>query len=110
MLRQLILISLVITTIAVSSACADDPFALGVRETPHLSPAEEQKLFKLPPGFEIQLIAAEPEIQKPLNLAFDAKGGCGSPTRWNIPMLLRSIRGPRLDQDSRRHQQRRPGR
>ncbi len=48
-----------------------DPFAAGVRTTPWLAPADEQKKFKLPPGFEIELIAAEPQIQKPLNIAFD---------------------------------------
>jgi putative heme-binding domain-containing protein len=37
-------------------------------------PAEEKALFHLPPGFEIQLVAAEPEIQKPMNVAFDAAG------------------------------------
>src|SRR5436190_247924 len=52
----------------------DDPFAAGVRTTPRLSPAEEQKQFKLPPGFEINLVAAEPDIQKPLNMAFDERG------------------------------------
>lgn len=52
----------------------DDPFAAGVRTTPWLSPADEQKAFKLPPGFEIQLVAAEPDIQKPLNMAFDERG------------------------------------
>src|SRR3954453_3302159 len=52
----------------------DDPFAAGVRTTPWLSPAEEQKQFKLPPGFEINLVAAEPDIQKPLNMAFDERG------------------------------------
>ncbi|HUE73259.1 MAG TPA: PVC-type heme-binding CxxCH protein, partial [Pirellulaceae bacterium] len=52
----------------------DDPFAAGVRPTPWLKPEEEQKLFKLPEGFEIQLVAAEPDIQKPLNMAFDEKG------------------------------------
>lgn len=57
-----------------SSTFGQDPFALGVRETPHLKPAESQQQFKLPPGFEIQLVAAEPQIQKPLNMAFDAKG------------------------------------
>ena len=35
---------------------------------------EQLKMFHLPPGFEIQLVAAEPEIQKPLNLTFDAVG------------------------------------
>jgi putative heme-binding domain-containing protein len=53
---------------------ADDPFASGVRTTPWLSPADEQKAFQLPPGFEINLVAAEPDIQKPLNMAFDERG------------------------------------
>ncbi len=45
-----------------------------VAETDPLSPAEEQKKFKLPPGFEIELVAAEPDIHKPMNLEFDAHG------------------------------------
>ncbi len=28
-------------------------------------------MFHLPPGFEIQLVAAEPMIAKPMNIAFD---------------------------------------
>src|SRR3954451_3722470 len=55
-------------------AAQDDPFASGVRTTPWLSPADEQKAFQLPPGFEINLVAAEPDIQKPLNMAFDERG------------------------------------
>jgi len=55
-------------------AIAADPFALGVRTTPHLAPAEEQKTFALPEGFDIQLFAAEPDIAKPLNMAFDERG------------------------------------
>jgi putative heme-binding domain-containing protein len=38
------------------------------------SPADEMNTFNLPPGFEAQLVASEPDIQKPINLAFDAKG------------------------------------
>jgi putative heme-binding domain-containing protein len=53
---------------------ADDPFAENVRSTPPRTPDEQRKLFHLPPGFEIQLVAAEPDIAKPMNLAFDAKG------------------------------------
>ena len=53
-----------------TSALAGPPVA----PTDPLTPAEEQKQFKLPPGFEIQLVAAEPDIQKPMNLAFDARG------------------------------------
>ncbi len=51
-----------------------DTFASVVRPTPHLSPAEEQESFTLPAGFEIQLFAAEPQIAKPLNMAFDDRG------------------------------------
>ena len=45
-----------------------------VASTPHRTPEEERKLFKLPLGFEIQLVAAEPDIHKPLNIAFDDRG------------------------------------
>jgi hypothetical protein len=38
------------------------------------TPEQERALFKLPPGFEIQLVASEPQIQKPMNLSFDAMG------------------------------------
>ncbi len=55
-------------------ARGQDSFALGVRTTEPLSAVDEQKTFHLPEGFEIQLVATEPEIQKPLNMAFDAKG------------------------------------
>ncbi len=41
---------------------------------PPLSPEEQLKKFHLPPGFEIQLVAAEPEVVKPINMAFDARG------------------------------------
>ncbi len=45
-----------------------------IAETPPLTPAEEVKKFHVPPGFEVQLVAAEPEIHKPINLKFDAHG------------------------------------
>jgi putative heme-binding domain-containing protein len=45
-----------------------------IRETPALSPEAERAALHVPPGFEVQLFAAEPQINKPINLAFDAKG------------------------------------
>lgn len=45
-----------------------------VAETPPLSPEEQRAKFHLPPGFEIQLVASEPDIHKPMNLKFDARG------------------------------------
>lgn len=45
-----------------------------IRSTEARTPEDEQKGFKLPDGFEINLFAAEPEIGKPINLTFDARG------------------------------------
>jgi putative heme-binding domain-containing protein len=55
-------------------AQAEDELSLGVRTTEPLSSAEQQTRFKLPPGFEIQLVTSEPDIHKPMNMAFDAAG------------------------------------
>ena len=53
---------------------AADPFAEGVRTTEPLTPEAQQKTFNLPPGFAVQLVAAEPELRKPMNMAFDGAG------------------------------------
>jgi putative heme-binding domain-containing protein len=45
-----------------------------IRKTNPLPPDQEQKAFHLPPGFEIDLVAAEPDIAKPINMQFDDKG------------------------------------
>jgi putative heme-binding domain-containing protein len=45
-----------------------------VAETPPLAPAEQRAKFHLPPGFEIQLVAQEPDVHKPMNMKFDAHG------------------------------------
>ena len=46
---------------------------LVVKDDP-LPALEQIKKFHLPPGFRIQLVAAEPDIAKPMNLAFDDRG------------------------------------
>jgi putative heme-binding domain-containing protein len=51
-----------------------DPFADVIRKTDPLPPELEKRAFHLPPGFEAQLVASEPEIGKPMNMAFDARG------------------------------------
>jgi len=45
-----------------------------IAPTDPLSPAQQQKKFHLPPGFEIQLVVSEPAIGQPMNLNFDAAG------------------------------------
>ncbi len=65
---------MVMAIAAMGQAMAGDPFSEFVRSTGPLSPEQEQKSFHLPPGFEIQLVASEPEIAKPMNMAFDQRG------------------------------------
>lgn len=45
-----------------------------IRSTEARTPDEERYGFKLPPGFQIELYASEPDIGKPINITFDAKG------------------------------------
>jgi len=47
---------------------------VNIASTPPLSPEEQKAKFTLPPGFEMQLVAVEPEINKPININFDAAG------------------------------------
>jgi putative heme-binding domain-containing protein len=54
-------------------AQAPQPPAL-VAPTGPRTPEEERKGFHLPPGFVAELVACEPEIYKPMNLAFDDLG------------------------------------
>ncbi|OYP36591.1 PVC-type heme-binding CxxCH protein [Rhodopirellula sp. MGV] len=46
-------------------------FRSGVRTTEPRTPEQERETFVLPPGFEVELVASEPQIAKPMNLAFD---------------------------------------
>ncbi len=48
--------------------------ATDIRKTDPLTPEEALHTFHLPEGFEVQLFAAEPDIGKPMNIAFDARG------------------------------------
>ena len=52
----------------------EDLLATDVRKTDPLTPQQQQQTFHLPEGFEVQLFAAEPDIGKPMNMAFDARG------------------------------------
>ena len=49
-------------------------FEENIRTTEPLDPAKQARTFTLPQGFEIQLVASEPTIAKPMNLAFDDRG------------------------------------
>ena len=68
-LLRAMLFTSIIARVAATAAAAPT-----VVETDPLAPHEQRAKFRLPPGFEIQLVAAEPTIQKPMNMAFDARG------------------------------------
>src|SRR5262245_15772654 len=56
-----------------------------VAPTDAKSPEEERQTFKLPPGFTAQLVAADPDIMKPMQIAFDARGRLWVPTSQEYP-------------------------
>src|SRR5882724_12489782 len=72
--RQGVLVHLIGVFLPVLRMMAADLFAENVRPTEALRPEVERQSFHVPPGFEVQLVAAEPDIAKPMNLAFDATG------------------------------------
>ena len=73
-LGQLVVLLSLLVTLVSPLVRAADPFAEGVRSTEPLTPEQEQKSFHLPPGFTMQLVAAEPDLRKPMNMAFDGAG------------------------------------
>jgi putative heme-binding domain-containing protein len=67
-------VTLIAAALGVAAAQTNDPFAEYVRSTEPLTPSAEAKSFRLPDGFQIQLFAAEADIAKPMNMAFDERG------------------------------------
>jgi putative heme-binding domain-containing protein len=63
-----------IASFGVGSQNRNDPYAEHIAPGGPRTTDEERKAFHLPPGFEIQLVAAEPQIHKPMNIAFDDRG------------------------------------
>lgn len=59
---------------AESSQADADIYAEHVRTSEFQTPEEERLDFVLPEGFEVTLFASEPDITKPINMAFDEKG------------------------------------
>src|SRR6266508_1683888 len=59
-----------------------------------LSPAEALKKMKVPPGFTVELVAAEPDIVNPVAMTFDEKGRIWITESLEYP---RSSAGPGQD-------------
>jgi putative heme-binding domain-containing protein len=75
-LARLAAIALTLTlTLPTAPVSADgEPPPELVASTEPRTPEQEKAGFRLPPGFVIELVACEPEIHKPMNLAFDDQG------------------------------------
>jgi putative heme-binding domain-containing protein len=64
----------VIGLLNLNSQAQQDPYGDFIARTPPRTPEEEKKSFHLPPGFDIELVACEPDIIKPINMSFDDRG------------------------------------
>src|SRR4051794_33199339 len=53
---------------------ADPPIKFHVPTPKPLSPEEALKTFKLPPGFKMEVVAAEPLVEDPIAMSFDSDG------------------------------------
>lgn len=71
--RRILRPFILIRTSLLASLLALTATSCGKREPP-LSPGDALETFQLPPGFRIELVAAEPEIADPVAMAFDPQG------------------------------------
>jgi putative heme-binding domain-containing protein len=95
-LKLQLFFTLVIALISAVRGVAQDsdPFRSTVRPTAPLTPEEQRKTFRLPPGFQIELVAAEPDILKPMNLAFDIHGRLWASMSQEYPYAAPADRQP----------------
>ena len=91
---------LLLGVVTILTAC--DSSAPPSMQSP-LSPAEQLKTFTLPKGYEIELVASDPEIAKLVNIVFDDAGRMWTATATEYP--FDAIDDPRV-----RERWERPGR
>ena len=70
--------ALALTSVAVATQIGNFPWPPGVQqvgsESPVLTPEQSMRTFSMPPGYRVELVAAEPLIQDPVVIDFDADG------------------------------------
>ena len=91
--RRTVVLGLILFARTTSSIAAGPPET--VASTPPRTPAEEKASFHLPEGFVAELVAAEPEIHKPLNIAFDDQGRLWVTETLEYPFAAPEGRTPR---------------
>ena len=67
-------LALTLFTTALWADESPKPFNTQKITTPFLSPAEALKAMTVPKGFRVQLAAAEPMVQQPIDMAWDTRG------------------------------------
>ena len=103
-MRKLRLMALMVVAGAITVLAAQQPadrsWTPGVQKAPDaspvLSPEDEMKQFYLPPGFHAELVAAEPLIQDPIAIDWDADG-----RMWVVeyPEYVRDLQAPEPNLD-----------
>ena len=72
----------VIVTAWVSASHLTNGPAAAAADAPVLSPADEMKTFRLPPGYRVELVASEPMVEEPVAVDWDQEGRL-----WVVEML-----------------------
>lgn len=80
---------------AAEPATAAEIYGQGVRDTSARTPEDERRGFHLPDGFEVQLFASEPQIAKPLNMAWDVRGRLWITNTIEYPYPAKGPEAPR---------------
>ena len=109
--RYALLIAILVVCTSLNSRqklAADTPYPDIAPTDPQL-PEDERKSFQVPKGFEVQLVASEPDIRKPIQMAFDAKGRLWVTTSEQYPFPAIGPSGQRSDLHPRRFRPRRQG-
>jgi mono/diheme cytochrome c family protein/glucose/arabinose dehydrogenase len=74
----LLVFSAVVTGYAFQSSPSNRPWPPGVqrvsKESPPLAPGDALKTFYMPPGYHLELVASEPQIQEPVAIDWDTSG------------------------------------
>jgi putative membrane-bound dehydrogenase-like protein len=68
------LLSAVETVLLLTTASSARQIAQATDAAKPLSPVESRERFRVPEGFRVELVAAEPELMEPTALCFDARG------------------------------------
>ncbi len=92
-LRRRVL-TLLVCCLMAGSVSAQSRVRRDIPAAPALPPEEQAKQFHLPPGFRIELVAAEPDVAKPINLNFDARGRLFVTTSVEYPFAPPPGRAP----------------